>query len=57
VKLFVRPLREAALPDALTLTRFETEPVQQSQIDWGQVKVHFRSQPAEVAFLRPDPGV
>jgi transposase len=26
VKLFVRPLREAAGADALTLTRFETEP-------------------------------
>jgi len=42
VKLFVRPLREAASADALTLTRFETEPGQQSQIDWGQVSAWFR---------------
>lgn len=42
VKLFVRPLREAASADALTLTRFETAPGQQSQIDWGQVSAWFR---------------
>ena len=42
VKLFVRPLRTAASVDGLTLTRFETEPGQQSQIDWGQVSAWFR---------------
>lgn len=42
VKLFVRPLRTAASVESLTLTRFETEPGQQSQIDWGQVSTWFR---------------
>jgi transposase len=45
VKNFVRPLR--ALRDAaqLTMTRFETPPGLQSQIDWGQARVHFQSRP------------
>jgi transposase len=42
VKLFVRPLREAASVESLTLSRFETAPGQQSQIDWGQVSAWFR---------------
>jgi transposase len=45
VKNFVRPLR--ALRDAaqLTMTRFETPPGLQSQIDWGQARVHFQTRP------------
>ena len=39
VKRFVAPLRELQLSAERTLTRFETPPGQQSQIDWGQVKV------------------
>lgn len=39
VKRFVAPLRELAGSEALTQTRFETAPGQQSQVDWGQVRV------------------
>jgi transposase len=39
VRRFVRPLREAACRADLTWTRFETDPGEQSQIDWGQVRV------------------
>lgn len=45
VKLFVRPLRETAEFSGLTQMRFETAPGQQSQIDWGQVRVQFSGQP------------
>jgi transposase len=45
VKRFVAPLREFAGSDALTQTRFETAPGQQSQVDWGQVRVSFRHGP------------
>jgi transposase len=45
VKRFVAPLREAAGTDALTQTRFETAPGQQSQVDWGQVRVSSRHGP------------
>jgi transposase len=45
VKRFVAPLRELAGSDALTQTRFETAPGQQSQVDWGQVRVSFRHGP------------
>ncbi len=51
VKLFVRPLREAASVESLTLTRFETEPGQQSQIDWGQVSAWFRERLVIVHLL------
>jgi transposase len=44
VRRFVRPLREAAGRADLTWTRFETEPGQQSQIDWGQARVCFGTQ-------------
>jgi len=43
VKLFVRPLRAAALSPEGTLRRFETPPGQQSQIDWGTATVPFRA--------------
>ena len=40
--VFVAPLRELSGSDALTQTRFETAPGQQSQLDWGQARVAFR---------------
>jgi transposase len=43
VKRFVAPLRELQLAAEATQTRFETPPGQQSQIDWGQTHVPFRS--------------
>jgi transposase len=43
VKRFVAPLRELQLAAEATQTRFETPPGQQSQIDWGQAQVPFRS--------------
>ena len=39
VKRFVAPLRELQIAAQCTHMRFETPPGQQSQIDWGQVKV------------------
>jgi transposase len=48
VKRFVRPLRTARLLTEGTLTRFETPPGAQSQIDWGTATVHFRQQPRVV---------
>jgi len=46
VKLFVRPLRAEEAAGELTQRRFETAPGAQSQIDWGEARVHFRAQPA-----------
>lgn len=43
VKRFVAPLREVQLQADRALVRFETPPGQQSQIDWGQVTVPFRT--------------
>ncbi len=43
VKRFVAPLRVLAAAAELTQIRFETLPGQQSQIDWGEAKVAFRS--------------
>jgi transposase len=43
VKRFVRPLREAEDLAARASVRFETPPGLQSQIDWGQATVTFRS--------------
>ncbi len=43
VKRFVRPLREAEELAARATVRFETPPGLQSQIDWGQATVAFRS--------------
>jgi transposase len=45
VKRFVRPLRTAQLLAEGTVTRFETPPGAQSQIDWGTATVRFRQQP------------
>ena len=51
VKRFVQPLREALSLAERACVRFETPPGRQSQIDWGQARVHFRSQPAVVHFF------
>jgi transposase len=48
VKRFVAPLRELVGSDALTQTRFETAPGEQSQVDWGQVRVPFRHGPVKL---------
>jgi len=48
VKRFVRPLRTAQLLADGTVTRFETPPGAQSQIDWGTATVRFRQQPRVV---------
>ena len=48
VKIAVRPLRAQATLDSLTQCRFETAPGEQSQVDWGQVRVAFDSGPAEI---------
>ncbi|MCW5891253.1 MAG: IS21 family transposase [bacterium] len=45
VKRFVQPLRAVRLQAERALIRFETPPGHQSQIDWGQARVHFRHQP------------
>jgi hypothetical protein len=41
-------LRAQAAAAALTQRRFETEPGEQAQVDWGQVKVHFGEQVVRV---------
>ena len=41
VKLFVRPLRAVRQQAERALTRFETPPGLQSQIDWGEARVYF----------------
>lgn len=43
VKRFVRPLRETEALATRASVRFETPPGLQSQIDWGQAAVRFRS--------------
>lgn len=43
VKRFVRPLRTAEQAAERATVRFETAPGQQSQIDWGQARIHLRS--------------
>jgi transposase len=48
VRNAVRPLRTEAAAASLTQRRFETEPGQQAQVDWGQVRVRFVSGPAQV---------
>ncbi len=45
VKRFVRPLRDAEQAAERATVRFETPPGQQSQIDWGQARIHYRSRP------------
>ncbi|MGH8702596.1 MAG: IS21 family transposase, partial [Burkholderiales bacterium] len=48
VKIAVRPLRAQAALDSLTQCRFETPPGEQSQVDWGEVRVAFDSGPAKI---------
>ena len=48
VKNAVRPLRIEAAAQALTQRRFETEPGQQAQVDWGQVRTRFAGGPIVV---------
>lgn len=48
VKVAVRPLRVQAHSAALTQCRFETEPGEQAQVDWGQIKVRFGDEPVVV---------
>lgn len=46
VKRFVMPLRAPASdPAQICQRRFETEPGQQSQIDWGQMRIYLRARP------------
>src|SRR5436309_7163123 len=45
VKRFVRPLRAVEQAAERATVRFETGPGQQSQIDWGQARIYFRSRP------------
>jgi transposase len=51
VRNAVRPVRTEAAAAALTQCRFETEPGQQGQVDWGQVRVRFISGPAGCTSL------
>jgi transposase len=48
VRNAVRPLRTEAGAAALTQCRFEAEPGEQAQVDWGQVPVRFMFGPAVV---------
>ncbi len=48
VRNAVRPLRREAAAASLTQCRFETEPGEQGQVDWGQVRVQFANGPATV---------
>lgn len=48
VKRFVTPLRKVQLQAERALLRFETPPGHQSQIDWGQATVPFRTSPSVV---------
>ncbi len=45
VKRFVRPLRAVEQAAERATVRFETPPGQQSQIDWGQAQIYYRSRP------------
>ncbi len=52
VKRFVRPLRAVVQGAERATVRFETPPGQQSQIDWGQARIHFGSRPVVLhAFI------
>jgi transposase len=51
VKRFVAPLRVFAAAAEVTQVRFETPPGQQSQIDWAEAKVEFRSGGCVIHFF------
>ena len=57
VKRVVAPLRELATAGDVCLTRFETAPGQQSQIDWGQCTAWFERAADHSARLRAHPGL
>jgi transposase len=48
VKIAVRPLRAQGALNSLTQRRFETPPGEQSQVDWGEVRVLFASGSAKI---------
>ena len=48
VRNAVRSLRVEAAAASLTQCRFETDPGEQAQADWGQVRIRFDAGPAEV---------
>jgi hypothetical protein len=59
VRRFVRPLRTAEQAAERATVRFETPPGQQSQIDWGQARIYFRSRPITLhvfPICRPPKG-
>lgn len=54
VRNAVRPLRAEAAVASITQRRFETEPGEQAQVDWGQARVCFGAAPAIVhVFVMP----
>jgi hypothetical protein len=57
VKLFVQPLRAVRRQAERALTRFETPPGLQSQIDWGIAHRPPAGAPGSAPHLRPDPGL
>ena len=48
VKRFVSPLRAALALEQITERRFETPPGGQSQIDWGEARVHLGQRAVEI---------
>lgn len=64
VRRFVQPLRAVETLAERASVRFETPPGQQSQIDWGSARAHFRHQPVilhlfilNLGYSRLSPGV
>jgi transposase len=51
VKRFVAPLRSEATVGLVCERRFETEPGQQSQIDWGQARTYLGSRMVKLHFF------
>lgn len=51
VKRFVRPLRDRHREDALATVRFETEPGQQAQVDWGTSAVWLGEECKRIHFF------
>ena len=52
----MRSLRRLEPKSQLTVTRFETPPGQQSQIDWGQTRVRFRERQVVQRLFEPTRG-
>ena len=51
VKRFIRPLRDRHREDALATIRFETEPGQQAQVDWGTSAVWLGEEQRRIHFF------